>query len=59
MRRHYLSQNQPVPDGDVIIIRQTLKVTITVFYMFKTLSKDTEDIFKGPNKTSRNKNFNI
>lgn len=57
MRGRYLRQNQPGPD--VIIIRQTLKVIITVFYTFKALSKDIEDVFKGPNQTSRNKNYNI
>jgi len=54
MRRHYLNQNQPGPDRDVRIIRQRLNVIITAFYMFETLNKDIEDIFKGPNQTSRN-----
>lgn len=34
-------------------------VTVNVFYMFKKISTDTENIFKNPNWTYKDKNYNV
>lgn len=53
-------ENQLIKTDTDIRIRKDIKiVSITVFHMFKNLSKNMKNIFKGPNRTSGDENYSV